>query len=221
MCATMPACGVSWRPPTCSESRCPRTWAAAVRALWSWHCYWRRWVGASRRCRSTPPCFSAPTPSPATAMRHSGSATFPASSTAHRYSQRDWRSRAAPTRPRPATTGRRDGDGWRLDGIKELVPAAQLARTILIPASLDDGDVGVFLVDADSDGVGIRPVVDDEWRTARRRHPRWCGRSRSASRRRSRNPRIALCPCTCRTVRDPTRRDRARAAHGRVLHHRT
>ena len=65
--------------------------------------------------------------------------------------------RSDPTRP--ATTGRRDGDGWRLDGIKELVPAAQLARTILIPASLDDGDVGVFLVDADSDGVEIRPVV--------------------------------------------------------------
>jgi alkylation response protein AidB-like acyl-CoA dehydrogenase len=65
--------------------------------------------------------------------------------------------RSDPTRP--ATTGRRDGDGWRLDGLKELVPAAQLARTILIPASLDDGDVGVFLVDADSDGVEIRPVV--------------------------------------------------------------
>ena len=65
--------------------------------------------------------------------------------------------RSDPTRP--ATTGRRDSDGWRLDGIKELVPAAQLARTILIPASLDDGDVGVFLVDVDSDGVGIRPVV--------------------------------------------------------------
>ena len=29
----------------------------------------------------------------------------------------------------------------------------------LIPATLDDGDVGVFLLDADSDGVEIRPVA--------------------------------------------------------------
>ncbi len=60
---------------------------------------------------------------------------------------------------RPATTARRDGGGWRLDGTKELVPAAQLARTILIPAALDDGDVGVFLLDADSGGVEIRPAA--------------------------------------------------------------
>jgi alkylation response protein AidB-like acyl-CoA dehydrogenase len=65
--------------------------------------------------------------------------------------------RSDPTRP--VTTARADGDGWRLDGIKELVPAAQLARTILIPASLDGGDVGIFLVDAPADGVEVRPVV--------------------------------------------------------------
>ena len=58
----------------------------------------------------------------------------------------------------PVTTARRAGDGWRLDGIKELVPAAQLARVILVPASLDGGDVGVFLLDADSAGVQIRSV---------------------------------------------------------------
>jgi alkylation response protein AidB-like acyl-CoA dehydrogenase len=65
--------------------------------------------------------------------------------------------RSDPTRP--ATTARRDGDTWRLDGAKELVPAAQLARAVIIPASLDDGDVGVFLVEADSDGVEIAPAV--------------------------------------------------------------
>lgn len=64
--------------------------------------------------------------------------------------------RSDPTRP--VTTARRDGDGWRLDGAKELVPAAQLAGTILVPASLDDGEVGVFLVAADSAGVDIRPA---------------------------------------------------------------
>ena len=40
----------------------------------------------------------------------------------------------------PTTTARRDGDGWRLDGSKELVPAAQIAHTMLIPAATDDGD---------------------------------------------------------------------------------
>ena len=58
----------------------------------------------------------------------------------------------------PATTARRDGDGWRLDGTKELVPAAQVAHTMLIPATLDDGDVGVFLLDTNADGVEIRPA---------------------------------------------------------------
>jgi 3-oxocholest-4-en-26-oyl-CoA dehydrogenase beta subunit len=59
----------------------------------------------------------------------------------------------------PATTARRDGNRWRLDGSKELVPAAQIAHTILIPAAADDGDVGLFLLDANTDGVEIRPAV--------------------------------------------------------------
>ena len=56
----------------------------------------------------------------------------------------------------PATTARRDGNGWRLDGRKELVPAAQLAHTMLIPATIDGADVGVFLLDANAGGVDIR-----------------------------------------------------------------
>ena len=59
----------------------------------------------------------------------------------------------------PATTARRDGDGWRLDGTKELVPAAQVAHTMLIPATIDDGDVGLFLLDTHADGVEIRATV--------------------------------------------------------------
>jgi alkylation response protein AidB-like acyl-CoA dehydrogenase len=57
------------------------------------------------------------------------------------------------------TTARRDGDGWRLDGFKELVPAAQVAHTMLIPATLDDLDVGLFLLDTSADGIEIRPAV--------------------------------------------------------------
>ena len=59
----------------------------------------------------------------------------------------------------PATTARRDGDGWRLDGTKELVPAAQIAHTMLVPATLDDGDIAVFLLDTHADGVEIRPAT--------------------------------------------------------------
>ena len=59
----------------------------------------------------------------------------------------------------PATTARRDGPGWRLDGDKELVPAAQLADTILVPATTEGGDVGLFLLAADAPGVEIRPVM--------------------------------------------------------------
>ena len=58
----------------------------------------------------------------------------------------------------PSTTARRDGPGWRLDGAKELVPAAQLADTVLIPATVDDGDIGLFLLATDAAGVEIRPV---------------------------------------------------------------
>jgi alkylation response protein AidB-like acyl-CoA dehydrogenase len=59
----------------------------------------------------------------------------------------------------PATTAQRDGSGWRLDGTKELVPAAQVAHTMLITATLDDGDVGLFLLDANAAGVDIRPAA--------------------------------------------------------------
>ncbi len=59
----------------------------------------------------------------------------------------------------PATTARRDGANWRLDGTKELVPAAQLADAIVIPATLDDGNVGLFLLDTAATGVEVRPAT--------------------------------------------------------------
>jgi 3-oxocholest-4-en-26-oyl-CoA dehydrogenase beta subunit len=59
----------------------------------------------------------------------------------------------------PAVTAGRDGPNWRLDGAKELVPAAQIADTIVIPAMTDDGDAGLFLLATDARGVEVRPVA--------------------------------------------------------------
>jgi alkylation response protein AidB-like acyl-CoA dehydrogenase len=59
----------------------------------------------------------------------------------------------------PATTAHRDGEGWRIEGTKELVPAAHVAHTIVIPATVDDGDVGLFLVDVNAGGVDVRPAT--------------------------------------------------------------
>ncbi|WP_081389450.1 acyl-CoA dehydrogenase family protein [Mycobacterium colombiense] len=57
----------------------------------------------------------------------------------------------------PRTTARSDGDTWRLDGSKELVPAAQLAAAIVVSAQTEDGP-GLFIVDTGTDGVSITPV---------------------------------------------------------------
>jgi alkylation response protein AidB-like acyl-CoA dehydrogenase len=59
----------------------------------------------------------------------------------------------------PATTARRDGDGWRLEGAKVLVPAAQVAHAMLIPATADDGEVGLFIIDASADGIDIQSAT--------------------------------------------------------------
>jgi alkylation response protein AidB-like acyl-CoA dehydrogenase len=59
---------------------------------------------------------------------------------------------ADPARPRVTAT--RDGDGWRLDGVKECVPAGTLAQTFLVPARTPGG-VGVFLVEANAAGVQV------------------------------------------------------------------
>ncbi len=55
----------------------------------------------------------------------------------------------------PAARARRDGDGWRLQGRKSLVPAAHLARRVLVPAAADAG-VGLFLVDPSAEGVRVQ-----------------------------------------------------------------
>jgi alkylation response protein AidB-like acyl-CoA dehydrogenase len=53
---------------------------------------------------------------------------------------------------RPATTARRDGDGWVLDGSKCFVPWLDGGATVLVSATTDDGP-GLFVVPRDADGL--------------------------------------------------------------------
>jgi alkylation response protein AidB-like acyl-CoA dehydrogenase len=59
----------------------------------------------------------------------------------------------APTRP--TCEARPDGDGFRLSGEKVLVPAAQIADAILVPARCGDDEVGLFAVQPSAEGVSL------------------------------------------------------------------
>jgi alkylation response protein AidB-like acyl-CoA dehydrogenase len=60
---------------------------------------------------------------------------------------------------RPAVNATPDGDGWKLAGVKNNVPAGLVADAILVSASTDDGRTGVFLVDPSAAGVTVAPQV--------------------------------------------------------------
>jgi hypothetical protein len=53
----------------------------------------------------------------------------------------------------PATVAKRAGRGWRLEGTKLCVPAAELAARILVPARAARGEVVIALVDPRAAGV--------------------------------------------------------------------
>ena len=59
---------------------------------------------------------------------------------------------------RPRVTARREGEGWRLDGEKECVPALHLAHAVLVPARCAD-EVAVFIVDPAGPGVSVERQV--------------------------------------------------------------
>ena len=59
----------------------------------------------------------------------------------------------------PVTRARTHGEGFRLDGRKICVPAGQIAHRMIVPATLDDGSVGLFIVDPENEGVEVHPLV--------------------------------------------------------------
>ena len=52
----------------------------------------------------------------------------------------------------PATTATRDGDGWRIEGVKSNVAGASVADVIVVAAAVGD-EVGLFLVPTGAGGV--------------------------------------------------------------------
>jgi glutaryl-CoA dehydrogenase len=59
-----------------------------------------------------------------------------------------------------ATTARREGDGWVLDGRKKWIGGAAASDVLLVFArDVDDHAVKAFLVPTDAHGVGVAPIV--------------------------------------------------------------
>ena len=59
----------------------------------------------------------------------------------------------------PGTRARRHGAGHRLTGQKLCVPAGEIADAILVPAALEGGGLGVFLIETQAKGVSQTPLV--------------------------------------------------------------
>lgn len=66
---------------------------------------------------------------------------------------------------RVATTAKRDGDGWRLDGEKSFVPAASSADTLIVSAAAGEG-LSLFLVPSDTPGLLRTDFVTADGRRA-------------------------------------------------------
>jgi 3-oxocholest-4-en-26-oyl-CoA dehydrogenase beta subunit len=57
-----------------------------------------------------------------------------------------------------AVTAQRDGEAWRLEGRKAVVPDGAVADYILVPAQDSEGQQTVFIVDTSAPGVTVTPV---------------------------------------------------------------
>ena len=58
----------------------------------------------------------------------------------------------------PTTSATPTSGGWSITGVKDMVEGGLDAPLLLVPAGLPDGEVGVFLVPVDADGISIEPV---------------------------------------------------------------
>ena len=123
----------------------------------------------------------------------------------------------------PGTRARKDGAAYRLDGRKGLVPVAQLAERVLVPARAGSG-VGLFLLDPRAAGVTlVRQEVSNyelQYVLELVRRPRRGGGRARGPRARQRGRPLAPPARHGGALRDGARRLRARAPDDRALHHR-
>ncbi len=59
-----------------------------------------------------------------------------------------------------ATTAKRDGDGYRINGTKWFITGAEGASYAIVMARMDDGSATMFLTDMDRDGIRIVRQMD-------------------------------------------------------------
>ena len=57
----------------------------------------------------------------------------------------------------PGVVATPDGDRWRLTGSRSVVSLAPLADHLVVAATADGGDDGLYLLDADSEGLTVTP----------------------------------------------------------------
>ena len=65
----------------------------------------------------------------------------------------------------PTTTAQATENGYRLNGVKVGVPIAAQSKRIVVPARKDDGEVLLFLVDPQSEGVALEAQTTFNWET--------------------------------------------------------
>jgi 3-oxocholest-4-en-26-oyl-CoA dehydrogenase beta subunit len=64
---------------------------------------------------------------------------------------------------KPALRARREGENWRLDGVKAEVPVGMIADVLVVSARTDDDRVALFLVDPSSAGINRRRQEATSW----------------------------------------------------------
>ena len=105
----------------------------------------------------------------------------------------------------PTTTATRDGDGWRINGVKSNVAGATAAELVLVPASVEAAGSAMFLVPTNATGITTGAPAGDEPRAAvrdaARRRARRRRRAARVTRAGRRDPRVHAQPHDRRDVR--------------------
>jgi alkylation response protein AidB-like acyl-CoA dehydrogenase len=64
---------------------------------------------------------------------------------------------------KPTLQAVKDGDGWRLDGVKAEVPVGMIADGVVVSARTEDGGIALFILDPSTAGVTRRQQETTSW----------------------------------------------------------